>query len=88
MKTKILKYQVIVSPDVYPDGKKCYNVYCPTLEVSDYGDTLELALEHMRGAIEVYVESLAMEKEEVPVDKMDVLFTQLAVPIKHNFQVA
>lgn len=88
MKAKILNYQVIVSPDEYPSGKKCYNVYCPTLEISDYGDTLEQALEHMRGAIEVYVGSLAIEKEAVPTDKSGVLFTQLAVPIKHDFQVA
>ena len=88
MKTKILNYQVIVTPDEYPGGKACFNVYCPTLEISDYGDTVDKALANMREGIEAYVESLVIDKEEVPVDKMGMLYTQLSIPIKHNFQAA
>jgi len=88
MDTKILNYQVVVTPDEYPDGKPCYNVYCPTLDISDYGNTIDEALSSMQEAIELYVETLVEDKKSVPADKSGMLFTQLNIPMNRPFQLA
>jgi hypothetical protein len=41
MQTKLLNYRVIVEPEIYTNGDKVYNAYCPTLGITDYGDTIE-----------------------------------------------
>jgi len=76
MKTKILNYQVIVSPDEYPGGGgEGYTAYCPTLGVADDGDTVEEALANVKGAIEVYVGSLVADGEAVPTDNENMMTT-------------
>jgi predicted RNase H-like HicB family nuclease len=88
MNKKVLNYQVVVTPDEYPDGKPCYNVYCPTLNISDYGNTIDEALSSMREAIELWVDTLAENKELIPADKSGMLMTTLDIPINRPFQFA
>ena len=72
MQTKILNYRIVVEPDTQTGtGKSGYSAYCPTLGVADDGDTIEEALNNVKGAIEAYVESLIDDKLPVPVDKTD-----------------
>ena len=48
METKTLNYRIIIEPDIYPDTKKqCFNAYCPTLGLADYGKTVEDALKNI-----------------------------------------
>lgn len=84
MQTKILNYRVIVEPENYPNGDKVYNAYCPTLGITDYGDTIEEALVSLKDGIELAVESLVKEKQEVPSDNLSdqiVTQTQVEFPI-------
>ena len=61
MKTTILHYQVII----HKQGKD-YVANVPTLGISDFGSTLELAKKHVQKAIECHVEGLIKTKSEVP----------------------
>ncbi len=84
MQTKLLNYRVIVEPESYPNGDKVYNAYCPTLGITDYGDTIEEALASLKDGIELAVESLAKEKQEIPSDNLSdqiVTQTQVEFPI-------
>ncbi|EKE06414.1 MAG: hypothetical protein ACD_19C00014G0028 [uncultured bacterium] len=84
MQTKLLNYRVIVEPEIYPNGDKVYNAYCPTLGITDYGDTIEEALASLKDGIELAVESLAKEKQEIPSDNLSdqiVTQTQVQFPI-------
>jgi hypothetical protein len=48
MQTKLLNYRVIVEPETYPNGDKVYNAYCPTLGITDYGDTNSIGIKSRR----------------------------------------
>ena len=84
MRTKALNYRIIVSPDTQTGtGKTGFTALCPTLGVADDGDTIEEALENVRGAIQVYIESLAEDNQPVPVDQPQqdiVTTTQVTAP--------
>ena len=58
------------------------------LGVADDGDTVEQALESVRGAIQVYIESLVEDKIPVPVDQPEedmVTTTQVVAPPSLRF---
>lgn len=70
MRAKVLNYRIIVSPDTQTGtGKAGFTALCPTLGVADDGDTIEEALKNVKGAIQVYVDSLTEDKELLPVDQ-------------------
>jgi predicted RNase H-like HicB family nuclease len=71
MEKKILNYRIIIEKETYEDGSLVYVATCPTLGVSDYGDTVEDVLKSIKDGIELVVESLAKEGEEVPIDHVD-----------------
>lgn len=89
MKVKVLNYRIIVTPDTQTGtGKAGYTAFCPTLGVADDGDTIEEALKNVRGAIQAYVDSLAEDKQAVPVDRpqQDIVTTaQVAAPPSLRF---
>jgi predicted RNase H-like HicB family nuclease len=89
MKTKVLNYRIIVSPDKQTGtGKLGFTALCPTLGVADDGDTIEKALENVKEAIQVYVDSLVEDKELVPVDQPQqdiVTTTQVFAPPLMSF---
>ena len=85
MQRKVLNYRVIIEPEIYPDGSKVYNAYCPTLGVTDYGDSVEEVLESIKDGILLAIESLAKEKQEIPQDKLEeqiVTSAQIELPEK------
>ena len=52
METRAANYRIITEPETRRDGTKAYNAsdqrsqdalaaYCPTLQVTDYGDSIE-----------------------------------------------
>lgn len=71
MQKKVLNYRVIIEPETYSNGNRVYNAYCPTLEVTDYGDSVEEVLASIKDGIELAVESLAKEEKQIPVDNIE-----------------
>jgi len=70
MKTKILNYRIIVTPDVQTGiNKPGFTAVCPILGVADDGDTVEKALRNIKVAIQTYIDSLVEDKIPVPVDQ-------------------
>ena len=59
MKTKVLNYRIIVSPDKQTGtGKPGFTALCPTLGVADDGDTIDEAVVNIKNAIKLYVNSM------------------------------
>lgn len=83
MEKKILNYRIIIEPEQYKDGSTVYVAYCPTLGISDYGDTIENVLKSIKDGIELAVESLTKEKKEIPIDHIEkqiITATQVNIP--------
>ena len=77
MKTRVLNYHIIITPDKQTGtGKSGYTAFCPTLGVADDGDTIEEAKQNIKRAIELYIKSLAEDKQEIPVD-----YPEVATPL-------
>lgn len=90
METKVLNYRIIVEPDKQTGtGKPGYTAFCPTLGVADDGKTIEQAIENVRNAIQVYVESLIADNHPVPLDQPEKdMVTTTFVNISGKFQPA
>jgi len=57
-----------------------YHAFCPTLKgCHTYGDTLDEALDNIREAIEVYIDSLRKHKEPVPEE--DILIKPVEIAL-------
>ncbi|HSX18739.1 MAG TPA: hypothetical protein VLE91_01245 [Candidatus Saccharimonadales bacterium] len=70
MQTDILTYRIIVEPE--KQGKKTvYNAYCPTLGVSDYGNSIDEVLASIKDGIGLAIDYLVQEGKQVPVDSPD-----------------
>lgn len=90
METKALNYRIIVEPDKQTGtGKLGYTAFCPTLGVADDGKTIEQAIENVRNAIQVYVESLIADNLPVPLDQPEKdIVTTTFINISGKFQPA
>jgi len=90
MKTKVLNYRIIVSPDKQTGtGKMGFTALCPTLGVADDGDTIDEALNNIKGAIKAYVDSLVEDKLPVPVDEPERdIITTTQIDISSRLQFA
>lgn len=53
MEKHLFNYRIIIEPEKYKDGSKVYVAYCPTLGISDYGDTVEQVLQSIKDGIEL-----------------------------------
>jgi len=65
MDTKILNYRVIVEKEKQK-GKAVYVAYAPTLGISDFGKTVEMAVKNIEKAIKLYIETLLEIKKPIP----------------------
>ena len=69
-----VRYTVILKPE--KEGG--YHAFCPVLKgCHTQGDTIEEALENIKDAIELYIESLKAENEPIPIE--DTLVARLSV---------
>lgn len=82
MDKKVLDYRIIISPEKYDNGSTVYVAYCPSLGISDYGDSVEEVLSSIKAGIELAVESLAKEGKEIP---MDAINEQIITSARINF---
>jgi predicted RNase H-like HicB family nuclease len=83
MDKKVLDYRVIIEKEKYPNGDNVYVAYCPTLGISDYGDTVEEVLATIKEGIELALEHLAKEQKELPFDRLEeqiITSTKISVP--------
>ena len=89
MKKQVLNYTVMVKPDERTGtNERCFSVYCPMLDVYSEGDTVEEALENIKGAMELKLQVLAEDKAEVPMEDEEVMVTRAAVTAPFGFRVA
>lgn len=89
MEKKVLNYRIIIEPENYPDGTKVYAAYCPTLGISDYGDSIEDVLKSIKDGIELAIESLAKHKKEIPIDDVeDQIITSAKVNLPLNLKIS
>ena len=61
-KTSTLEYRVIIEPEQYEDGSTVYVAYCPTLFISDYGDSVEEVLLSIQDGISLAVKNLTNDR--------------------------
>lgn len=67
VETTVLNYRIIVEPKKNSQtGKKIYVAFCPKLEVSDWGNTIDQAINHIEEAIECHLESLLKHHKSIP----------------------
>lgn len=78
MKTSVLRYQVVMRKE-----GAYYIADVPTLGISDFGKTLELAKKNTKKAIECHIEGLIKTHTEVPKPDGDdyyISVTEVSVP--------
>lgn len=89
MRTKVLNYRIIVNPDTQTGtGKSGFTALCPTLGVADDGDTIDEAIQNVKGAIQAFVDSLVEDNLPVPIDEPEhdvVTTTQIDAPPSFRF---
>lgn len=82
MQKQVLNYRIIIEPEKM-GRKTVYNAYCPTLGVTDYGDSIDEVLKSIKDGIELAIECLQDEDQEIPIDNVEeqvVLTTKVQVP--------
>lgn len=87
MEAKALNYRVIVEKECSKKGF-VYVAYAPTLGISDFGKTVEQAVNNIEKAIKLYIETLVGLKKSVPhPDKEEYFVTtrkiEVAMPNKN-----
>jgi len=85
MQKTMLNYRVIISQESYADGSLVYVANCPTLDVHDYGDTVEEVMISIKDGIELAIESLEEEHMAIPSDNIEnqiIATTQIEFPRK------
>ena len=90
METKVLNYHIIIEPDKRTGtNEKCYSAFCPTLGISDSGDTIDEAITNLTKAIKVWVKSLTKDGEPVPVDHLEkTIITTTSIKAPLNIRLA
>ncbi len=58
MQKEFLRYRIIVEGELH-EGKIVYVAYAPSLGISDFGKTTDLAVSNIEKAISLYIETLA-----------------------------
>ena len=82
MKTdKILNYRVHIEAEIV-GKKRVYNAHCPTLGLSDFGNTIDQDLKRVTELIEFHIESLVKLGKRVPVETDNTtVITSVAIPV-------
>lgn len=84
MKAKVLRYNVLIRKE-----GKYFVAYVPTLGISDFGKTIDLAKENVQNAIACHIEGLVKTRTEIPSpDTKDFYLSQAEVPVPKNFRLA
>lgn len=73
METKVLNYRIIIEKGKQEKNYQ-YVAYVPTLGISDFGDTVEIATSHVAKAIKIYLETLVELKKSIPAPDTEEYF--------------
>jgi predicted RNase H-like HicB family nuclease len=82
----ILDYRIIIETEKDEVGNTVYVAQCPTLGISDYGDSVDEVLKSIEDGIQLAVEFLAKEQKEIPTDKISsqiITSTQINYPYSY-----
>lgn len=82
---KIFSYKVILEEELDRYKKPVFVTYVPKLGISDFGNTVEKALEHTKEAIECHLKALILNKEEIPEGEENKTVFVSDIPVKVNF---
>ena len=91
MQANILNYRIIIEPDKRTGTNEAgYAAYCPTLGLSDGGDTIEEAIANIKKLIEFHLDSLIKEKQPIPRDSDEeiVVMAKVRIPKDQDFSFA
>lgn len=89
MKKQILNYHIVIEKEHYEDRSLVYSAHCPTLDVHDYGDTVEKVMKSIKDGMLLAIEALKSENKEVPTDRIeDHIITSTQIEIPHTFAAA
>ena len=81
---KVLNYRVIVEKEEQ-ERSIVYVAYAPSLGISDFGKTIDEAVQHITDAIKLYLETLLEMERPVPnQDSDDYFITTSKVEIDNN----
>lgn len=84
MKTTVLKYNVLIKKE-----GKYFVAYVPTLGISDFGRSVDVARKNVEVAISVHIEGLIKTGSEVPApDSSDFYISQSQVSVPANVKLA
>ncbi len=80
---KILSYRIFVERETYDSGEVVYVAHVPTLGISDYGSTIEKALENTEKLIRFHLECLIDEEGSIPApdDPKNILIANQEIEI-------
>lgn len=84
METQVANYRIIIESEIQSGHKVYnrettsrslslarYNAYCPTLQVSDYGDSIEEVMISIKDGINLAIEALMEAGKEIPSDNLE-----------------
>lgn len=84
MKLKVLQYNVIIKKE----GTN-FIAYVPTLGISDFGKSIDIAKKNIQAAIECHIEGLLKTESDIPTpDIEDYYVSQMQVKIPGNIKLA
>jgi len=89
MEKKILNYRIIIEKEKNENGLPVYVAYCPTLGISDFGSTVELAKENMEEAIDCHIQGIIKTGDKVPApDIKDSYISLTEIMVPKNIKLA
>ncbi len=78
---KVLNYRVHIEAEI-AGKKRVYNAHCPTLGLSDFGNTIDQALARLTALIEFHIESLIKIGQKVPIESDNTtVITTVTIPV-------
>jgi len=84
MKTNILKYNVLIKKE-----DKYFVAFAPTLGISDFGKTVDLAKKNLQEAMLCHIEGLIKTKTEIPLpDTGEFFIGQTEVTLPQSLRLA
>lgn len=66
MKKVLLQYNIVIEKEQQKKGKDLYVAHVPTLGISDFGKTPDLAAKNIESAIKIYLETLHELGKPIP----------------------
>lgn len=84
METRILNYKILIEKE-----GKTFVALCPSLGLSDYGKTIDIAVKRIKELIKFHIQSLSELGYPVPIEKdSTTLITSIEVPMPSSIKLS